>query len=140
MGICLFWQPAVVVDYYVKNCCLYLANKILSLSLSDCCDVRRRCKQTISSSIPGCSSVGGECNEQSAVKCRRKITERRRRADGMQRPPRTVGTARQQVLNNSLGLFGRADGVYMMRRRNSVNAQSNHENLGPQIRHVVRPL
>ena len=32
MGICLFWQPAVVVDYYVKNCCLYLANKILSLS------------------------------------------------------------------------------------------------------------
>ena len=35
MGVCLFWQPAIVVDYYCWNCYLmsYLANKIFPLSL-----------------------------------------------------------------------------------------------------------
>jgi len=35
MGVCLFWQPAIVVDYCCWNCYLrcYLANKILSFSL-----------------------------------------------------------------------------------------------------------
>jgi len=47
MGICLFWQPAVVVDYYVKNCCLYLANKILSLSLYTSTGYQMQSKQVV---------------------------------------------------------------------------------------------